>query len=213
MFKDRQDAALQLAERLQKYKGQNPLVLGIPRGGIAVASVLARELEGELDILLTRKLRAPGNPELAMGSVDENGHIYLNESVVNILRVSDETMEEERNRQLDVIRARAESYRRIHPKIPLEGRIVIITDDGIATGATMRAAIQSARGAGPQRLAVALPVGPPDQVAALKPDVDEVECLSTPTNFMAVGQFYESFDQVKDEDVERILLDYTRSHT
>jgi predicted phosphoribosyltransferase len=173
--------------------------------------VLARELKGELDIVLTRKLREPGNSELAMGSVDEKGHVYLNESVVNILRISDETIEEEKGRQLAVIRARAESYRRIHPRIPPEGRIAIITDDGIATGATMRAAIQMARRAGPKRLVVALPVGPPEQVAALEPDVDEMECLSTPADFMAVGQFYESFDQVEDEDVEKILLDYARS--
>ncbi len=213
MFRDRRDAALRLAGRLQKYKGRKPLVLGIPRGGVLVGSVLAGELKGELDIVLTRKLRAPGNPELAMGSVDENGLVYLNESVVSILRISDETIEEERERQLAVIRARAESYRRIHPRIPMEGRIVIITDDGIATGATMKAAIEMARRAGPEKLVVALPVGPPEQVAALEPDVDEMVCLSTPADFMAVGQFYEAFDQVEDEDVERILTDYARSRT
>ncbi|RJP67526.1 MAG: phosphoribosyltransferase [Candidatus Abyssobacteria bacterium SURF_17] len=207
MFRDRQDAALQLAQRLTKYKGQKPLVLGIPRGGIAVAATLARELGGELDIILTRKLRTPGNPELAMGSIDESGNVYLNESVVNALRIPEQMIEEERERQVAMIRARAESYRRIRPKIPLEGRIAILTDDGIATGSTMRAAIQVAKAAKPQKLLVALPVGPPEQVAELEPEVDEMVCLYAPPDFMAVGQFYESFGQLEDEDVERILRD------
>ncbi|UCD57525.1 MAG: phosphoribosyltransferase [Candidatus Hydrogenedentota bacterium] len=210
MFRDRHDAALRLAESLKKYKGQNPLILGIPRGGVVIGSVLARELHGDLDIILTCKLRAPGNPELAMGSIDENGSSYLNKSIVDVLQISDETIEEERNRQLAVIRRRAESYRHICPKKPLENRIVIITDDGIATGATMRAAIQSAWAAQPKRLVVALPVGPPGQVAELEPDVDEMVCIDLPPNFMAVGQFYESFDQVEDEHVVEILINLAK---
>ena len=207
MFRDRHDAALQLAQRLRKYKGQNPLVLGIPRGGVVVASILAHELAGELDVILTRKLRTPGNPELAMGSIDESGNVYLNASVVNVLQITDEMIEEEKNQQAAIIHARAESYRRIRPKVPLEGRIAVLTDDGIATGSTMRAAIQVGKAAKPQKLVVALPVGPPEQVAELKPEVDEMVCLYAPPDFMAVGQFYESFGQLEDEDVERILRD------
>jgi predicted phosphoribosyltransferase len=210
MFRDRNDAALQLADALQKYRGQNSLVLGIPRGGAVIGAVLARELKGDLDVILTRKLRTPGRPELAMGSIDENGDVYLNESIMGILQISDERIAEEKRRQLDVIHARTRSYRCIYPKIPLEGRTVIITDDGIATGATMKVAIRVARAAEPERLVVGLPVGPPDSVAGLKQDVDQMVCLRTPPDFEAVGQFYESFDQVEDEEVEKILLDFAR---
>lgn len=219
MFRDRNDAAEKLAERLIDYKGQKPLVLGIPRGGVVVGSVLARELGGDFDIILTRKLGAPANPELAMGSVDENGNIHLNLSVISALDATKEMIEEERQAQLEVIRSRAEAYRRIYPKIPLQGRIIIITDDGIATGATMAAAIdaaKAARDAGPEepeRLVVALPVGPPEKVAEMEAKVDEIVCLSTPPGFQAVGQFYESFDQVEDEDVERILLEFAEART
>jgi len=210
MFLDRNDAALRLAERLEKYAGQNPLVLGIPRGGVVIASVLARKLKGDLDVVLTRKLGAPANSELAMGAVDEKGNIHLNLSIIEVLGVTKEMIEQERQAQLELIRQRAESYRRICPKIPLEGRIVIITDDGIATGATMRAAIEAAR-AGPEKLVVALPVGPPEKVAELEKDIDEMACLYAPRGFQAVGQFYERFNQVEDEDIERILRDFAKT--
>jgi predicted phosphoribosyltransferase len=211
MFENRRHAALQLVEHLQEYRDKNPLALGIPRGGVVIAAILAKELNGELDVILTRKLRTPGNPELAMGSVDEDGRIYLNRSVIDILRIPDEMIEEEKERQMAIIRARAESYRRIHPKIPLKGRIVILTDDGIATGSTMRAAIQAARTQEPRELVVALPVGPAEQVEEFRGDVDKMVCLLKPEDFAAVGQFYEAFEQVDDEDVERILLRFTRS--
>jgi predicted phosphoribosyltransferase len=211
MFRNRHHAALQLVERLQEYKDKNPLTLGIPRGGVVIASVLAQELNGELDVILTRKLRTPGNPELAMGSVDEDGRIYLNRSVIDILRVPDEMIEEEKERQMAIVRARAQSYRRIHPKVPLKGRTVVLTDDGIATGSTMRAAIQAARIQEPRELVVALPVGPAEQVEEFTDAVDKMVCLLKPEDFAAVGQFYEAFEQVDDEDVERILLRFTRS--
>jgi predicted phosphoribosyltransferase len=211
MFRDRHDAAEQLAARLGKYRDQNPLVLGIPRGGVVIGSILARALNGELDIVLTRKLRAPGNLELAMGAIDERGTVYLNSPVVDFLRVTDEIIEEETALQLHTIRSRAEAYRRIHPKIPLEGRVVILTDDGMATGATMRTAVQMARAAGPQRLVVALPVGPPESVTDIEREVDEMVCLCTPADFTAVGQFYLSFDQVEDDEVERILSEFGRT--
>jgi len=211
MFRDRHDAAEQLAAQLEKYGGQNALVLGVPRGGVVIGSIVARNLNGEFDIVLTRKLRTPGNPELAMGAIDENGATYLNSLVVDILKISDDLIEEEKSRQLQEIRNRAESYRRIRPRIPLEGRTVILTDDGIATGSTMRAAIQMARAEEPSILVVALPVGPPGPVAEIEHDVDEMVCLRTPADFMAVGQFYISFEQVDDEEVERILSDFGSS--
>jgi putative phosphoribosyl transferase len=211
MFRNRNDAALQLAARLKRYKGQNPLVLGIPRGGAVIASMLARELKGDLDIILTRKLGTPGSPELAMGSIDEAGNLHLNLSIISALRISKEQIEKERLWQMDVIRRRAESYRRIYPKISLEGRTVIITDDGIATGATLKVAIDMVKAAGVERTVVAIPVGPPENVAEIKQEVDDVTCLLTPANFQAVGQFYESFNQVEDEDVERILRNFAKT--
>ncbi|RJP22246.1 MAG: phosphoribosyltransferase [Candidatus Abyssobacteria bacterium SURF_5] len=211
MFRNRTDAALRLAEHLDKYKNQNPLVLGIPRGGVVVASVLAEELHGDLDVTLTRKLRAPGNPELAMGSIDEHGKMYLKREIIDILQVPDEMIEEEREKQLAIIRARTESYRRIHPKVPLKGRIIIVSDDGIATGSTMRAAIDAVQAEEPQSVTIALPVGPAQQIRELAGMVDEMVCLLTPEDFMAVGQFYESFEQVDDADVERILLKFSAS--
>jgi putative phosphoribosyl transferase len=208
MFRDRHDAALQLAERLHKYQGKKPLILGIPRGGVIIASVLARALDGDLDVVLTRKLGTPGRRELAMGSIDENGEEYLNESITTALQISRDMIEQEKNRQFAVIRRRAESYRRIYPKIPIEGRIVIITDDGIATGATMKVAVRVVKAAQPETLVVALPVGPPEQVAELALEADETVCMSEPPDFMAVGQFYQSFEQVEEDEVERILLDF-----
>ena len=211
MFRDRNDAALKLAERLLDYKGQKPLVLGIPRGGVVIASVLARELEGELDVVLTRKLGSPVNPELAMGSVDENGNIHLNASIIDALGVTREMIERERRTQLEVIRSRTEAYRRILPKIPLKDRIIIITDDGVATGATMAAAIDTARAEAPEKLVVALPVGPPEKIDEMQADVDEMICLSAPLDFQAVGQFYDSFTQVEDSEVEQILREVAQT--
>lgn len=211
MFRDRNDAALKLAERLLDYKGQKPLVLGIPRGGVVIASVLARELGGELDIILTRKLGSPVNPELAMGSVDENGNIHLNASIIDALGVTSEMIERERRAQLEVIRSRAEAYRRIYPKIPLKDRIIIITDDGIATGATMAAAIDTARAEKPAKLVVALPVGPPEKIDEMQADADEMICLSAPPYFQAVGQFYDSFTQIEDSEVEQILREFAEA--
>lgn len=211
MFRDRNDAALKLAERLLDYKGQKPLVLGIPRGGVVIASVLARELGGELDIILTRKLGSPVNPELAMGSVDENGNIHLNASIIDALGVTSEMIERERRAQLEVIRSRAEAYRRIYPKIPLKDRIIIITDDGIATGATMAAAIDTARAEAPEKLVVALPVGPPEKIDEMQADADEMICLSAPPYFQAVGQFYDSFTQIEDSEVEQILREFAEA--
>jgi predicted phosphoribosyltransferase len=207
MFRDRHDAALGLGEHLGHYRGKRPLVLGIPRGGVVVGSVLARELQGDFDIVLTRKLRTPGRPELAMGSVDESGNVCLNDDIVGILDIGPEMIEEERQRQVRELESRSESYRRVYPKIPLAGRIVIITDDGIATGATMKAAVSVAKTARPARLVVALPVGAPDSVAEIEREVDEMVCSLRPVNFEAVGQFYESFQQITDEEVEKLLRD------
>jgi putative phosphoribosyl transferase len=206
-FKDRAEAGQMLAVELVSYRGKKPVVVGIPRGGIIVARELARTLEGELDVVLAHKLGAPGEPELAMGSVAEDGKLFMNESVVSMLGVSDNYIELERQRQLILIKQRAETIRRVRPKVPLKGRVVIVTDDGVATGATTQAALWAAKLEEPERLVAAMPVGPEETIRRLSGLTDEMLCLRTPPMFAAVGQFYERFYAVEDEDMLRILRD------
>ena len=204
-FKDRTEAGQLLAVELSVHHGTRPVVLGIPRGGIIVAREIAHALEGELDIVLSHKLGTPGQPELAMGSIAEDGKLFLNENITGMMGISTDYIESERKRQLAAIRQRAEMIRRIRPKIPLKGRVVIVTDDGIATGATTQAALWAVRMEEPARLITAIPVGPEDTVRRISELADEMLCLRTPPAFAAVGQFYERFYPVEDEDMLRIL--------
>lgn len=204
-FRSREEAGKLLVHELADLRGQKAVVLGIPRGGIVVARELAQGLEAELDIVLSRKLRSPGQLELAMGSVAEDGKIFLNQMVVQEMGVTKAYIQREREFQLAEIRRRSELFRKFAPRIPLEGRIAVITDDGVATGATTQAAIWSARQEHPLRLIVAMPVGSEDTVRRLADEVDEMVCLRTPPFFAAVGQFYRQFEQVEDEDVLEIL--------
>lgn len=207
-FRDRQEAGTLLAAALMKYRGKKPVVLGIPRGGIAVAHAVAGILGGELDIVLAHKLRTPGQPELAMGSVAEDGQIFLNDEVVRSFGISDAAIQRERAQQLEELKRRTAMFRHARPKVPLGGRVVIITDDGVATGATTQAAIWAARMEKPQRLILAMPVGPDDTIDRLSRDVDEAVCLRSPPFFSAVGQFYMDFEPVSDEEVVRTLRLY-----
>lgn len=204
-FRDRQEAGRILAEELKALAGQNVVVLGIPRGGIIVANELAKKLGGELDIVLARKLRTPGQPELAMGSVTEDGKIFLNREVIGISSVTQRQIEEEKTAQLEEIKRRVSLIRKVRPKVPLKDRTVIITDDGVATGATTQAAFWAVRHENPKKLIAAIPVGPADTIESLSNDVDEMLCLRTPRFFAAVGQFYTRFDPVEDEQVLEIL--------
>lgn len=204
-FRDRQEAGRLLSQELGELKGKRPVIVGIPRGGIVVAHELARELDGEVDIVLSRKLRTPGHEELAMGSVSEDGHLFINEAVVNELRINQALIERERAAQLAEIARRRELVRQVRPKVPLKGRLVVITDDGVATGATMQAALWAARQEQPERLICAVPVGSLETVRRLARYADETVCLRAPPFFVAVGQFYLRFDQVSDEDVLEIL--------
>lgn len=203
MFADRLEAARRLAKRLGHYRGKDPLILAIPRGAVPMGQILARELGGELDVVLTHKLRAPAQPELAIGAVAEDGAVYLNPSIVMSLGVSGAYIDAERDYQLEQLRERRRRLGR-KPANP-EGRVVIVVDDGIATGATMRIALRELRTKRPERLVAAIPVGPPEAVAELAGLADEVVCLATPSHFMAIGQFYEHFPQVSDEEVAAIL--------
>jgi predicted phosphoribosyltransferase len=204
-FRDRQEAGRLLARELREYQGQNAVTLGIPRGGIVVARELARAIDAELDVVLAHKLRTPGHAELAMGSIAEDGKLFLNEGVVRELGVAETYVQQEKRRQLAEIRRRVELIRQVRPKVPLRGRIVIVTDDGVATGATTQAALWAVRLEHPSKLVVALPVGPEDTVMRLAEDADEMICLRAPPLFAAVGQFYMRFQPVEDDELLQIL--------
>lgn len=203
-FRDRIDAADRLSERLAVYRGQNPLILAIPRGAVPMAERLAERLEGELDVVLVHKLGAPGNPEYAVGSIDEFGSVYLTEAAAE-LGISKDYLESERAVQLETLKKRRAAYTPIHAPIDPGGRVVIVVDDGVATGSTMISALRAVRARKPQRLIAAVGVAPyevPEKIAA---EADEVVCLEAPKVFYAVGEFFSDFSQVSDDEVMDIL--------
>jgi putative phosphoribosyl transferase len=202
-FLDRNDAAARLAEKLQAYRGQHPLVLAIPRGAVPMAKTLAAQLQGELDVVLVRKLRAPGNPELAIGAMDETGWVYLAEHARHMAGA--EHIEREKQIQMDVMRQRRAQYTPVRPPLDPAGRVVIVVDDGLATGSTMIAALHAIRARNPKKLVCAVPVAPPDTLEKVAPLADETVCLYAPEMFYAVGQFYMDFPQVTDEEVMALL--------
>jgi predicted phosphoribosyltransferase len=209
MFRDREDAASQLAERLRERPLHDPLVLGIPRGGMALGAVLARELDADLDIVLARKLRAPGQPELAIGAVSESGEVYLGPQMQEIVEPMTAYLERERLHQCAEIARRKSLFRTIRPQAPVVSRSVIVTDDGIATGSTMMAALQSIRPQGPRELILAVPVIARDQLANLSQLCDDIVYLLAPKSFLAIGQFYRDFHQLEDDDVCDVLRSFS----
>lgn len=200
MFKDRLDAARQLSKALKKYEGQNPLILAIPRGAVPMSAWIADVLHGQMDVVLVRKLRAPLQPEVAIGAVDETGLAYLSPCAAT-LGIDPQYVKDEIKLQMQTLKARRRQYSRIRAPIPVQGRVVIVVDDGLATGATMMSALKAVRQHHPQRLVCAIPVASPDALAQIKPLADETVCLHAPEDFMAVAQFYQQFPQVDDAQV------------
>jgi putative phosphoribosyl transferase len=202
IFRDRYEAGERLVEPLLRLHLRNPLVLGIPRGGVAVAAAIAEKLPAELDVVLTHKLGAPGQPELAIGAVDESGHIILAPYAKTVPR---SYINEEAASQLEVMRQRSRLFRDIKPMASMTDRSVILVDDGIATGWTMFAAIDVVKRYRPYQLIVAIPVGAQETVDKLRSISDRVICLQSPANFMAVGEFYEHFQAVEESEVIEML--------
>jgi putative phosphoribosyl transferase len=213
LFADRSEAGCALAQRLLRFKDQRPVVLALPRGGVPVGFEVARVLEAPLDLILVRKIGAPFQPELALGAVVDGGRAetVLNEELVREFEIPESYIAEESARQLAEIERRRTLYLADRARVPVAGRTTIVVDDGIATGATMEAALHATRRADPKRLVLATPVAPPDTLERLRPQVDEIVCLATPRLFAAIGVFYEDFRQLSDEEVVDLLRRATRS--
>lgn len=204
-FRNRLEAGKLLAQELKVLSGKEVIVLGIPRGGIIVAAELAHLLKVDLDIVLSRKLGAPGNPELAIGSINEAGRLFLNEDLALGVGADNTYVETEKARQLYEIKDRIRRFRHIKTKVPLKGKIIIVTDDGVATGATMQAALWAIRQEQPKRLIAAIPVAAKESINLLARYADEVIVLRVPESLDAISQFYVNFGQTSDEEVAGIL--------
>lgn len=204
-FSDRVDAGKRLAQALTDFSSKKGIVLAIPRGGVVVGYEIAKALHLPLDVIIPRKLGAPDNPELAIGAVAEDGTAIIDDKLVTYLGVSKAYIAEESERQTQEIERRLKMYRQGMPAPNLQGRDVIIVDDGIATGSTMKAALASVKNRGAKSVTVAVPVGPPSTIQELKRQADGVVALYTPEYFQAIGQFYNDFNQTTDEEVIRLL--------
>jgi hypothetical protein len=212
LFDDRLDAGRRLAQALAAYKGRNPLVLAIPRGAVAMGAEIAHTLGGELDVVLVKKLHAPGSPEFAVGAVDESGWTYVAGYAAS--SGADEAyLARERDAELALLRRRRAQYTPARAPADPAGRVAIVVDDGIATGASMIAALHAVRARKPARLVCAVPVAPPESLDQIRPYADELVCLETPEGFMAVGQFYRHFEQVKDDEVVALLARHGKHAT
>lgn len=206
IFRDRADAGRRLAEELRGYAGRDDVVvLALPRGGVPVGRRIADALGAPLDVLLVRKLGAPFQPELALGAVATGGIRILNQELLGQVRVPDEEMEEVTARERAELERREQAYRGDREPLPVEGRTVILVDDGVATGSTLRAAIRCLRERAPARIVAAVPVAPAESAASLAEEVDELVCVLTPASFFGISQWYERFPQLSDDEVRELL--------
>lgn len=206
LYKNRFDAARVLSESLSQYAGRSDvIVLGLPRGGVPIACIVARALDAAVDLMIVRKLGVPGHEELAMGAIATGGIRVMNADVVANLDIPEEIIEQVAATELQELHRRERAYRGARPAPTLDDRCVILVDDGLATGATMRAAITAVRQQGPARLVVAVPVAPPSTIASLSKEADKVVCPATPEPFFGIGLWYEDFEQITDEEVRALL--------
>jgi len=212
-FRDRREAGRLLAERLLPFRAEDPVVLALPRGGVPTAFEVAQALRAPLDLVLVRKIGAPGHEEYAIGAVVDGTppQVVRNEAVIRALRVPEPYIAEETARQVAEIARRRAAYLGSRPPVPLRGRTAILIDDGIATGATVKAALRGLAQAGPARLVLAVPVAPPEVLAELRLLVDDLVCLLAPDPFRAVGLFYDDFSQTSDEEVVTLLAAASRT--
>jgi putative phosphoribosyl transferase len=207
MFHDRKEAGQRLAEELLRYKHEHPVIIALPRGGVPVAFEVAKKLHAPLDIVIVRKLGAPGQKELAIGALVEGKKplVFLNNYIMTSLRVSESYLKEEITIETEEMRRRQKMYRGEEQRVQLKDRTVIIVDDGIATGASMKAALMGLKADEPKKIILAVPVAPADIINEMEQIVDEVVCLKTPTLFFAVGKHYADFSQTTDDEVINLL--------
>ena len=208
VFRDREDAGWRLARRLKDRELRDPLVLAIPRGGVVTGAVVASELGAELDVVLARKLRTPGQPELAIGAISEDGDVYLNALARRAPGVTEAYLRDERAHQLEEVRRRRRLFRAVRPETHVSGRSVIVADDGIATGSTMLAALRVLNTRTPHEIIVAVPVAPRDLIELIRGQCSHVECLLALIEFDAVEQFYGDFHPVGDDEVMSLLREF-----
>ena len=205
MFRDRLEAGEKLAEVLSDYRGERVAVIAIPRGGVEVGYAVAERFDSPLEVTVPRKIGSPMDPELAVGAVAEDGTIYVEEDVVRMLGVREDWIRVEAERELQEVRRRLELYRGGKPLPGLREYVVLLVDDGIATGATIIATARFLRKLNPRRLVIAAPVAPPEVLPKLSREADDVRCVETPTPFFAIGQFYQDFSQLDDSKVIEYL--------
>lgn len=206
MYQNRREAGRELVREVKDaIQGENTVVLGLPRGGVPVAYEVARELKLPLDVFVVRKLGVPGREELALGAIASGGVRFLNKDIFDQLSISDQQLEEVTKREREKLKKRENIYRGTRPGLDLEGKEVLIVDDGLATGATMKAAVQALREHAPARILAAVPTSPPDTCREVKELVDEMICLSTPASFRGVGGSYREFGQTSNEEVKDLL--------
>lgn len=205
LYKDRSDAGLQLAEKLRKYTDEKPIILALPRGGVILGYEVAKALKAPLDVVVPRKIGAPFHPEFGVGAIAPHGICILNSQTINLLRISESEIDEIIELETLEMNRRIKLYRKDLPPLDLNGKTVIVVDDGIATGVSTKAAIMSIKTMNPKKIILAVPVCPPETAAKFREEVDEFLCLEEPPDFYAVSVYYNNFEQISDAEVITLL--------